>query len=45
MTDLATVNYFTDAATTQDPYDYYEYLRSHGPVWKEPHHAVVAVSG
>jgi cytochrome P450 len=45
MTDLATVNYFTDAATTQDPYDYYEYLRSHGPVWKEPHHGVVAVSG
>jgi cytochrome P450 len=45
MTDLATVDYFTDAATAQDPYDYYEYLRSHGPVHQEPHHGVVAVTG
>jgi cytochrome P450 len=45
VTDLATVDYFTDAATAQDPYDYYEYLRSHGPVYQEPHHGVVAVTG
>jgi cytochrome P450 len=45
MTDLATVNYFTDAATAQDPYDYYEFLRSQGPVYQEPHHGVVAVTG
>jgi cytochrome P450 len=45
MTDLATVDYFTDAATTQDPYAYYEYLRSHGPVYQEPHQGVVAVTG
>ncbi|MET0698277.1 MAG: cytochrome P450 [Mycobacterium sp.] len=45
MTDLATVNYFTDQATAQDPYDYYEYLRGHGPVYQEPHHGVVAVTG
>jgi cytochrome P450 len=45
MTDLASVDYFTDAATAQDPYDYYEYLRSEGPVHQEPHHGVVAVTG
>ncbi len=45
MTDLATVNYFTDPSTAQDPYEYYEYLRSHGPVYQEPHHGVVAVTG
>ena len=45
MTDLSDVDYFTDAATAQDPYGYYEYLRSHGPVYQEPHHGVVAVTG
>lgn len=45
MTDLASVNYFTDSAIAQDPYDYYEYLRSQGPVFQEPHHGVVAVTG
>ena len=45
MTDLAAVDYFTDATTAQDPYQYYEYLRGHGPVHKEPHHGVVAVTG
>jgi cytochrome P450 len=45
MTELATADYFADAAIAQDPYDYYEYLRSHGPVHQEPHHGVVAVTG
>jgi cytochrome P450 len=45
MTDLASVDYFADAAIAQDPYDYYEYLRSHGPVYQEQHHGVVAVTG
>ena len=45
MTDLASVDYFTDGAIAQDPYDYYEYLRSEGPVAREPHHGVVAVTG
>ncbi|MCZ8380477.1 cytochrome P450 [Mycobacterium sp. CPCC 205372] len=45
MTDLASVDYFTDAATAQDPYGYLEWLRSHGPVYREPHHGVVAVTG
>jgi cytochrome P450 len=45
MTDLASADYFTDATIAQDPYDYYEHLRSHGPVYREPHHGVVAVTG
>ncbi|MHC9295473.1 cytochrome P450 [Mycobacterium sp. LTG2003] len=45
MTDLATVDYFSDPAVTQDPYEYYDYLRSQGPVFVEPHHGVVAVTG
>jgi len=45
MTDLASVDYFADEAVSQDPYGYYEYLRSQGPVFREPHHGVVAVTG
>ena len=33
------------ASVYQDPYPYYEYCRSHGPVWREPHHGVVMVTG
>jgi cytochrome P450 len=45
MTDLAAVDYFSDPAVSQDPYDYWDYLRSQGPVVREPHHDVVAVTG
>ncbi|MEE6164094.1 MULTISPECIES: cytochrome P450 [unclassified Mycolicibacterium] len=45
MTELAAVDYFSDPALAQDPYEYYEYLRSRGPVSAEPHHGVVAVTG
>jgi len=45
MTDLAIVDYFSDQAVAQDPYDYLEHLRSQGPVVREPHHGVVAVTG
>lgn len=45
MTDLASVDYFSDAAVAQDPYDYLDYLRSQHPVFREPHYGVVAVTG
>jgi cytochrome P450 len=45
VTDLAAVDYFSDPGVTQNPYPYYEYLRSNGPVFVEPHHGVVAVTG
>jgi cytochrome P450 len=45
MTDLASVDYFSDQAVAQDPYEYLDYLRSQGPVFRERHHGVVAVTG
>ena len=45
MTDLAHVDYFTHAETAQDPYGYWDFLRSQGPVLREPHYGVVAVIG
>jgi cytochrome P450 len=45
MTDLADIDYFTDAEIAQDPYAYWDSLRSLGPVAYEPHHGVVAVTG
>ncbi|MEO3756860.1 cytochrome P450 [Mycobacterium sp. B14F4] len=45
MTQLADVDYFTDADIAQDPYAYWDHLRSQGPVVREPHHGVVAVTG
>ncbi|KGI68579.1 cytochrome P450 [Mycolicibacterium rufum] len=45
MNDLAERDYFSDAAVAQDPYDYWDQLRSRGPVFREPHYGVVAVTG
>lgn len=45
MSDLAERDYFSDAAVAQDPYDYWDQLRSRGPVVREPHCGVVAVTG
>jgi cytochrome P450 len=45
MTDLADVDYFSNAEVAQSPYEYWDYLRSQGPVFREPHHGVVAVTG
>ena len=38
-------DFFRARPLYQDPYPYYEYLRKHGPVWREPHHGVVMVTG
>ena len=45
MSDLAERDYFSDTAVAQDPYDYWDQLRSRGPVVCEPHYGVVAVTG
>ena len=45
MTDLADADYFTDAEIAQHPYEYWDHLRSQGPVFREPHYGVVAVTG
>jgi len=38
-------DFFTDPELLQDPVPYYVALREHGPVWREPHHGVVILSG
>jgi cytochrome P450 len=44
VTDFADVDFFTNPMFVPDPQPYLEYLRSQGPVVKEPHHGVVAVT-
>jgi cytochrome P450 len=39
------VDYFRAPAIYQDPYPFYEYVREHGPVWREPHRDVVMITG
>jgi cytochrome P450 len=43
--DFDAIDYFRAKAVYQDPYPYYEYLRAHGPVWREPHRGVFMVTG
>ncbi len=45
MTDYDSVDFFTDESLVEDPYPYFEHLRSKCPVLPTPHHGVVAVSG
>ncbi|WP_068269744.1 cytochrome P450 [Aldersonia kunmingensis] len=45
MTDLGDADYFTNAEIAQDPYAYWEHLREQGPIVREPHYGVVAVTG
>jgi cytochrome P450 len=43
--DFDSIDFFRSKDLHQDPYPYHEYLRSHGPVWREPHRGVVMVTG
>ena len=45
MTDYDSVDFFADASLLEDPYPYFDHLRSKCPVLATPHHGVVAVSG
>ncbi len=45
MSDYETVDFFMDESLTDDPYPYFEYLRSKCPVVATPHYGVVAVTG
>jgi cytochrome P450 len=44
-TDFEQVDFFTDGSMVEDPYPYYDYLRSHCPVLPIANHGVVAISG
>lgn len=43
--DFDATDFFRAGSLYQNPYPYYEYLREHGPVWREPHRGVVMVTG
>jgi cytochrome P450 len=43
--DWDTIDFFMDASLVEDPYPYFEYLRSRCPVQPLPHHGVIAVTG
>lgn len=45
MTDLKTANLFRDRSVQDDPYEYFDALRSQSPVWQEPHYGVFMVTG
>lgn len=45
MSDYDTVDFFRDQSLVADPYPYFDHLRSRCPVWREPHHDVVMVTG
>lgn len=38
-------DFFTDPSLVPDPHPYFDYLRAKGPVTRESHHGVVAVTG
>ena len=45
MKDYDAIDFFRSDSLVADPYPYFEYLRERGPVWREPHHGVVMVTG
>lgn len=45
MPNFDEIDYFTDPSLVNDPYPYFEHLRSQCPVVHVPHHGVVAVTG
>ena len=45
MTDLLQANLFRDRAVQDDPYPYFDAVRSQAPVWQEPHFGVFLVTG
>jgi cytochrome P450 len=45
VTSFDTVDYFFDESLVDDPYPYFEHLRSTCPVTELPHRGVLAVTG
>jgi cytochrome P450 len=43
--DVAAVDFFSDSSVLEDPFSYYEFVRAHGPVWREPFHEAFVVTG
>jgi cytochrome P450 family 150 subfamily A5 len=45
MSDFETVNFFADRPVQDDPYPYFDWVRSQGPVWREPKYGMFVVTG
>src|SRR5215470_11495284 len=45
MSDVDAIDYFRDTSLVANPYPYFDSVRARGPVWREPHHGVVMVTG
>jgi cytochrome P450 len=45
MTDWQKLDFFKDSGLVADPYPYLAAARERCPVWREPHHGVVMVTG
>jgi cytochrome P450 len=45
VSDATAVDFFSDPSVLDDPFPYYEFVRGHGPVWKEPFHGAFVVTG
>jgi cytochrome P450 family 150 subfamily A5 len=45
MTEFETVNFFSDRAVQDDPYPYFDWVRSQNPVWREPNHGMYMITG
>lgn len=45
MTDLTASDFFRDPGLLTDPFAYFDVVREQCPVWREPHHDVVLVTG
>lgn len=45
MTDFSQTDIYTDVSLVDDPWPYFEYLRSQGPIAPLPHRKVLAVTG
>ena len=45
MENFETIDFFRGDELIADPYEYFDDLRERCPVWREPHHGVVMVTG
>lgn len=43
--DFEAIDFLKPGPHYQNPYPYFDYLRERAPVWREPHHGVVMVTG
>jgi cytochrome P450 len=45
MSEFESVNFFADRAVQDDPYPYFDWVRSQSPVWQEPNYGMFIITG